>query len=297
MRTMATVWLTASVFVLVGAGCSGFGPRVSIEDTQQLTIPAGALERLTVATHNGTLEVAGQADRDEIAVTVTRKASGLDTKDARACLDAIVIVSESSDGKTHQLGWKWAGVRRNGWGASVSFDVQMPAGLALRAKTHNGRLDAKGLAADCDLETHNGHLTVASLAGNVSATSHNQGIVATTAGKRVTLECQNGRVRLTATGAEVLHLLSHNGGIDADLSGSPTPSGRLKSHNGSLHVKLARDTSATLACRTHNGSVKSSVPWTVHEQSRRHVRGTLGDGEANLALETHNGSIRLTKGE
>ncbi len=294
LGTVLVVMLSASALL---TGCSWSGFKVWVEDTQQLTIPAAGLEGIDVATHNGAVTVTGQANRDTIEVTVQRKAGGLTLEDAEACLEAIEIVSEAigTDGKTHKLTWRWLDPRHHTWSAAVAFTILMPPRLALRAKTHNGRVGATGLAADIHALTHNGAMELASGTGSIYAETHNGRIHATSAGPQVELKTHNGGIQVTAAGAEHVSIETHNGGVRADLTAAKPVGGRIVSHNGSMTVAFSDDTSADLACTTRNGRIRSEIEWQVTEMSKRRARGKVGDGGSALEIETYNGGIRLVR--
>ena len=294
LGTVVVVMLSASALL---TGCSWSGFKVWVEDTRQLSIPVAGLEAIDVATHNGALTVTGQAGRDAIEVTIQRKAGGLTIEDAEACLAAIEIVSQATgpDGKTHKLAWRWLTPRRHTWSAAVAFTILMPPQLALRATTHNGRVEATGLAADVHALSHNGRMQLASDAGSVYAETHNGRIHATTAGPQVELKSHNGSIQVTAAGAEHINLETHNGGIRADLTAAKPVGGRIVTYNGSMTVAFSDETSADLACSTRNGRIRSEIPWQVTEMSRSRAKGKVGDGGSALEIETHNGGIRLVR--
>ena len=177
----------------------------------------------------------------------------------------------------------------------MAFTILMPPRLALRAKTHNGRVDATGLAADIHALSHNGGMQLASDAGSVYAETHNGRIHATTAGLQVELKTHNGGIQVTAAGAEHVNIETHNGWVRADLTTANPVGGRIVTHNGSMTVAFSDETSADLACRTRNGRITSEIQWQVTEMSRRRAKGKVGDGGAPLAVQSYNGGIRLVR--
>ncbi len=293
-RRFGLLALVAVSLSVAGMGCTWGGPRVWIEDTQEMTIPAADLARLEVTTHNGPVYTKGRSGAKDLSVTVTRRAGGWSEDDARACLEAIHLISERSGPDAHRLAWKWGSVRHVHWQASVRYDITMPNRLELKGTTHNGRIEAVGLAAPSEITTHNGRVKIESSAGEVKATSHNGGIEAATAGPRVALKTHNGRIRAAVAGEDV-RIRTHNGGIEADLTACGEVGGRIDTYNGEVKLALGEKTAADFTCRTHNGRITTDVPLMVTEASKHCIRGRLRDGSAKLAVETHNGSIRLTR--
>lgn len=141
----------------------------------------------------------------------------------------------------------------------VEFTVRVPAGTNLVARTVNGGVEARDLDGRLDLTTVNG-----SVQFNTLGTGKAQTVNGSITGKL-------GR----ADWADTLELETVNGSITLDL-----PAG----------------TDADVDARTVNGRIESSLPLTLHEFSRRSLKGTLGAGGRNLSLGTVNGSITLKSG-
>ena len=253
-------------------GCVGFSPLVWVESQEHLELSATELDALAVVTHNGRVEVGpAKGASDQITVEVTKRAGGLTLGDAQACMDALVITTDK-EGSTQKLGWEYEGIRHASWGAQVSFEITMPPELTLKAKSHNGRIEASGLNGDCDLETHNGR------------------IEARTTSKRFYAETHNGRINVTAAPVEI-HLLSHNGGITAELDCPGDLSGVITTHNGGISVQLGERAKTNLTCRTHNGRVRYHGTMSELTASRTRLSGRIGESDATLEIVTHNGSI------
>ena len=140
----------------------------------------------------------------------------------------------------------------------VDFEVLMPPGVGLTARTVNGSVEAESLEGPVLAHTVNGHVEV-STTKSVEATTVNGSITA----------------RLGSTGA---------GGLD------------FSTVNGSITLDLPGQVDADLHAATVNGAIETDFPITVQGSISRHrIQGTLGKGGPRLQLETVNGSIRLRK--
>lgn len=272
-RRLSGLALMAVVLSLGPIGCVAW-PAVWVEETADFSVPAADVTELNIRTHNGRVEVNGEADREEIVVEVTKKAGGLTVTSAQACLDAIEIVSDSGSAGRHRLGWRWQGIRAPDWRARVSFSINAPTRLAVDVETHNGGIVVEGIDGECDLDTHNGSVSAVCGAEPLRAHTHNGSIHATTA-------------------AEEIVLTSHNGRIEVDAAQSKLLGGRVVTHNGRIRLRVNEETGADISCITHNGRITSEVPLRVTLMRRGRARGTLGDGGPDLHIETHNGSIRI----
>ena len=139
----------------------------------------------------------------------------------------------------------------------VDFDVRLPAGVTLAARTVNGRVD------------------VASLDGNVEAHAVNGSISISTAG-HARAETVNGSIH-----AEL-------GRVDWDGEAA------FETVNGSVTVRLPREIHAIVRASTANGSISNDLPLDVTRSSRRRLEGTTGLGGRELLIETVNGSISIS---
>ncbi len=140
----------------------------------------------------------------------------------------------------------------------VDFEVLVPAGVGLVARTVNGSVEAESLAGPIEAHTVNGHVDV-STSRQAEASTVNGSITA----------------RLGSAGSEGLDFTTVNGSITLDLPGTMD---------------------ANLEAQTVNGRIETEFPVTVRGSiGRHHLEGTLGKGGPRLQLETVNGSIRLRK--
>lgn len=140
---------------------------------------------------------------------------------------------------------------------SVDFEVQVPPGTRLVARTVNGGIEVARLEGDVEAYTVNGGINVETR-GNARAETVNGSILA-----------EAGR---------------------ADWSGVS----ELKTVNGSVTVSLPEDASAEVKASTVNGGIETDFPLEVKGRfGPRHLSGRIGGGGRELNLETVNGAIRL----
>ncbi len=142
---------------------------------------------------------------------------------------------------------------------TVEFEVRVPAGVTLVARTVNGDVEATGLPAGARVSSVNGDVGV-SAAGVVAATTVNGSVTATM-----------GR---------------------ADWKGDA----HFESVNGGVTVMLPSGADTEVAARTVSGDIRTDFPLSVTGRHvGRRMTGTLGSGGRELILTTVNGSIRLEK--
>jgi len=262
---------SAAILPPAWAGC---GPSVWVDARERFDLSADGVDTLAVRTHNGAITVsAGEAGTDRIVVEAAKRAGGRDETQARACLDALRITTEKT-GSTQNVGWSLAEARRSDWGVQVAFEITVPPRLAVRARSHNGRVTATGVGGDCDLGTHNG------------------AVVARTDSPKLLVETHNGPVTVESPASQV-RLCTHNGVIRARLVAAGELAGLISSHNGAVGLHLGPRTVTHLDCSTRNGSLRCSRELAGMTVGKGGLSGRLGEGQARLTVSTHNGSVRI----
>jgi len=149
------------------------------------------------------------------------------------------------------------GVRNND--VRVDFAVRVPPGVGFIGRTVNGEIKA------------------ASLSGNII--SHTV----------------NGSIRISTSGYAEANTV--NGEILASLGNGDWPSSlQFKTVNGGITLDLPQGLSAQVTADTFNGEISSDFQLSaLGEVSRKHLRGTIGNGGRELVLKTLNGSINLRR--
>ena len=141
----------------------------------------------------------------------------------------------------------------------VDFQVSVPAGVGLDARTVNGDVEVTGLTARVKAMTVNGSIDV--------------------------------ETRASASATTV------NGSIEASL-GSSAWDGPLsfKTVNGGITLTVPDGTAADVVMETLTGAIESDFPFTIRGRMgflHRKLEGEIGGGGERLELKTVNGSIRL----
>ncbi|HZO92827.1 MAG TPA: DUF4097 family beta strand repeat-containing protein [Candidatus Baltobacteraceae bacterium] len=140
----------------------------------------------------------------------------------------------------------------------VDFDVEVPHGIALTARSVNGNVEAQNDGPIDD---------IASVNGNVRA-----------------------------EGTEVERIETVNGNIDAHVVGSRGGSLEAKTVNGELTVTLPGGSGARVTAKTLNGDIRVGLPVSRPQFGPgASVNGTVGNGAYDLRLNSLNGSITLRR--
>lgn len=142
---------------------------------------------------------------------------------------------------------------------NVNWEVHIPPGVKLLAKTVNGGIEARDLGGDVIAKTVNGRLDI-SAKGSVEANTVNGGINA-------------------AMG-------------QTDWNGEH----KFSTVNGGITIEMPAAASTEIKASTVNGRIESDLPLMVQGKiSNRSLQATLGNGGRALNLSTVNGSIHLKR--
>lgn len=141
----------------------------------------------------------------------------------------------------------------------VDFTVRVPPGLRFSGRTVNGDVETGAMNGDVEAYT------------------------------------VNGGIKISATGYAEAHTV--NGSIEASMGSANWPRGLdFRTVNGGITLNLPATTSAVVTAETLNGDINTDFSVTVEGRfSRRHMTGTIGDGQHQLSLKTVNGSINLRR--
>ncbi len=253
-----------TALALAAALCLAAAPlaaKVSEDFDRSFELAAGG--SVAVANINGSIKIRA-ADGDRVALHAVKTADNADA------LQAVTIAIDASpseqDGKIQRLrietkhskrGWlRWGG------NAKVAYELTVPRGAAVEAKSVNGGITIENVQGGSVAETVNG-------AVNISG-----------AGGAVTAKTVNGAVRA---------------GI-ADAAAGESCS--FKTVNGSLRVALPPGVSGKFRASTLHGAIETDFPLEVRKArhwGKKSIDAQLGDGNASFSFSTVNGSIDILK--
>ncbi|MBU2596780.1 MAG: DUF4097 domain-containing protein [Planctomycetes bacterium] len=261
--------MSAVIFI---SGCISMANEKYTKEVN-LTIPAAQAESFKAKTHNGKIIIKGSQTTDcSLTAIITAKAY---TQQAAQKIAEQVKIELVPEGNSINVMIEKPSIPKFA-SVSVSLDANLPAGMNLSLKTHNGKIKSSNITGAIEAETHNGKIIVTGAAGGADLSTH------------------NGKIKYTGTLAD-LKLETHNGSIDITcIAQSSTPcdiSG--KTHNGSISFAAPENFSAAVDLAKHNGSIQVDLPVTVTEKGKKKLKGTIGDGRDKLCLKTHNGSIKI----
>ena len=139
----------------------------------------------------------------------------------------------------------------------VNFQVKVPAGVRLAARTVNGDVDADGLKAPVEAATVNGSVQVSTSSWASAATV--------------------------------------NGSIVADMGSAALPDDiEFSTVNGRIRITLPSSVNADVRVETVNGTIDTDFPITVRGKfGKQRLQGTIGKGGRRIDAQTVNGNVAL----
>jgi len=270
-----TLVLLIGVMALASSGCTT-QPAVSSEEAE---FTVGESATLKVTTLGGLIKVEAGSDN-----VVSVRAELRDTRrikyEAIQNGDEVIVTAE----KTGDW-WFPAG------NTQADIYVTVPADIALRLKTSNGKIEVQETTHGGILQTSNGAIVIEEVKGDFEATTSNGAVEINTIEGSAFVKTSNGKVTLREAKGE-FNITTSNG--DLSFSGDMTPEGsnRLVTSNGRIEVQLTGTLSLNIDASTSNGEVKHpDVAILATKTDTEHVIGTIGAGEADLYIETSNGDV------
>ena len=143
----------------------------------------------------------------------------------------------------------------------VEYEVLVPNGVRLNARTVNGEIEARDLSGPVYASTVNGGVDVTTQSWAKASTV-------------------NGSIHVAIRRLE------------------PSQNVEFSTVNGSITLEIPMGVDARLLATTVNGSIETDQPVTVSGRlQRQRLEGTLGRGGPEIRVSTVNGSIDLVSGE
>lgn len=252
---IALVGGALAVALFAATGARADDPR---EERFEKTYELQGVRRVRLQNVNGPVAIeSGGEHLRVVAVKTVRRASDADLlkeTEIRVTKTGSSIEIESilpKQGRVFQ--WFLFGRSR---AAEISYQITLPASVAVDAETVNGRLSASRRTGDLVLSTVNGAVKV---------------------------DGQDGPLKVNTV----------NGSVEVTFAGAMRQAS-LETVNGSVTVTCAKDSSIRCALQTTNGRIQSEFPVTLEGKwGPKEARGSINGGKESLAVETVNGDVRL----
>jgi hypothetical protein len=312
--------LLCCVLALTGTTFAVIAERSKVTETETETFSLTDVDRpltLSVENSNGTINVVGGDDLDEIEARYEITGRSFNKGRAQEAVDSVSIVTVDDLSTDSELSISVTSndvdfeglmplIRR------VDITVHVPVETSLVLETSNGSVEVSNIAAEniTTVTTGNGHITVmdSTFSGDLDVTTSN-GVVELqdiTASRNLTLNSSNGDVIATNLTAQRGFVIETSNG-DIDFSGTVEGDFRyvVETSNGDISVNLTGDVPPLqIEANVGNGRLTNNLRLTTDSQENStSIDGYYNGGSMTfpedpeslpeLIIETNNGDITI----
>lgn len=306
--------VSRTVTITNGAGWQDRNYSQEQIDKESHTLQIGANGSLQLKNLSGDITVTAGTGR-AATVEVIRKSRGRTLADAKLGLDRVKVEIDQR-GERASVTPRYPDESRPPYAVSINYVVTAPAGTSMTISTLSGDVNVSDIKGDVAIDVASGDVvvsktqvsTVKTMSGDVTVTdAQGEGRLefSTMSGtikleriraKRLGVTVLSGDVIVRDIEAGDVEIGSTNG--DVEFSGVLSKTGRydIHSHNGDVRVSVPKS-GFDLDASTFSGGITAdaSLGMKTASNSRRTLRGTVGDGGASLTVKTFSGDISVTR--
>lgn len=201
-------------------------------------------------------------------------------------------------------------------GGDTSFELTVPMGVQVSARTTNGDVSIRGTMGPVDVTTQSGDLAVEGASGRIDLRSYSGDITARKLTGTVDVNSLSGDVFLSDVRGDVdattvsgdvemrdvvaRYVMARSTSGDIGYDGIVDSVGRyeLKTHSGNVDITIGEGAGALMTVSTYSGSIESDFPITLKPgdhgigQSRRFTF-EIGKGQSRITAESFSGDITI----
>jgi len=160
---------------------------------------------------------------------------------------------------------------------TVDYDIQVPAGVLVTARSSSGALEVSGVQGAVQAESSSGPITLNDIGGDLTARSN------------------SGRIRGNQL-RHVRNVQSSSGSVSLD--GEFVDPAQIQTSSGSVELTFRPASAVQLDIQTNSGSIRQRGLTLANQtnNTRNSLRGTIGTPApgADLKIQTSSGSVTLT---
>jgi DUF4097 and DUF4098 domain-containing protein YvlB len=293
--------------------------RVEQIDKQTNKIALGTNGSLELKNISGDIIVTAGNGR-EVTMDITRRSRGRTDADAKLGLEQVKVeVDHRGDRANVETRYpEQQGRQRLPYSVSVAYVISAPAGTRMNITNISGDVTVKGMTGDLSLDVVSGDIqiisstrvmNVKSISGDTLLADVQNDAVLTVGSvsgdltlqrvkvRRLAVNVISGDVVATDVTADGVELRSMSGSVE--YSGPLTRSGRydLQAHSGDVRLVITGNVGFDLRAETFSGRIQSDAGIDLKNSTntRRSLRGTVGDGSAVVVATTFSGNVIVSR--
>lgn len=283
--------ITTAALVLTLAGCGLTGSAYVAKEERSVSAVHEAGSPLRVTTRNGSVRIAADPARNDVAIVARIVAAGDSQEEADLRLAAVEVrVERLADGSLSIVA-VLPEPRRGQDGCA--FDIRLPDAVGVTVETSNGSIALSDLGGEAVAQTSNGAVTVLRQGGGVRVQTSNGRVQVADPGGPVDVRTSNGAVDvLGSRGAVTVN--TSNGSVTCLAQDGASDAIRIHTSNGPVTLDVPRSLGGRISATTSNGSIRitGSTLRTVGTEGSRTMH--IADEGPESTIQTSNGVVSVT---
>lgn len=293
------LWGVSLLLVLCAAcqihvcGCSVY-PRVLHKRTVELQRPLVSGRTVEVKTSSGSITVEG-ADTTECHVVARISVrAGSEARAAEIAEEIEILINQTGDG----LEIRADKPRIHNVSISVSYDVTVPRQTSVVGQSSSGSLKVLNLEGNVNAQASSGSVRCENLLGESAALNTSSGSVhlADVKVNACRLHASSGSIRGQQVDCPDIRANVSSGSITIVCARAVSQALKadLQTSSGSVNFTVPQAYSGRIDLSTSSGAIHTDLPVTVQGKvSKKHLVGTVGQGDGHIKLKSSSGSVRL----
>lgn len=274
--------LVATLLVSAAAALAAFWPVSVVKQTVTLNYPLSRAGTLSVENVSGDIHVQSWSG-SSVKIIAYKQAENSDI------LARLTIVAHSSNGNLSIESI----YPRSCSQCDIDYDIQVPRGAALAARTASGDIRTVAIGGGVDVQTLSGDIDIRGTGGTVGAKSAS-GAITVDGARTLRAKAASGDIKISRVSGDV-EASTASGDVSADFATvSDHRSITLSTLNGDVTLVIPRGTPAALLASTVSGSIQSDFGQSPDERyAGASLEQTIGGGSVRIHLTTTSGDIKL----
>lgn len=197
------------------------------------------------------------------------------------------VEARTGSGRIELRGTRGTARLQTGSGRILAEDV----GRDVQAETGSGRIELRRIDGFAYAQTGSGSVTLEDIRGDVRASTGSGSIRLEQIAGRTEARTGSGNIRAAGIHRD---FSANTGSGSVILAGDPARGSfwEASASSGNITLEVPGSASFRLIARSRS-RVDSELPLHIEYESRRELRGRLGDGEARIELSSASGRIRI----
>jgi hypothetical protein len=179
---------------------------------------------------------------------------------------------------------------------SVDYDIAVPLGCAVEAKTVSADATVIGIGGSLRLDTVSGDAEVEDVRGSCDLHTVSGDVLARRVEAPVTIRTTSGDINVRSSSLPSLNAHSVSGDITVESPLHPEAQYYGKTVSGDVTLIVPGDTGASISLRSVSGRFESSFQGSVVDvirPGRRNWQGLINGGGAQVEMQSVSGNLRL----